>query len=81
MPNKPAKYGLKIYAMVDAETFYVVNLEIYPGRQSAGPYDFSNKAFDVVNRLVAPISKTNSNVTFDKWFKRYPLMLLELYEK
>uniref|UniRef100_A0A6P7G9Q2 Uncharacterized protein LOC114337367 n=1 Tax=Diabrotica virgifera virgifera TaxID=50390 RepID=A0A6P7G9Q2_DIAVI len=27
--NKPAKYGIKIYALVDSTTFYTSNLEIY----------------------------------------------------
>ncbi|XP_053964402.1 piggyBac transposable element-derived protein 4-like [Anastrepha ludens] len=80
MPNKPNKYGLKIYALVDAKSFYVINLEIYPGKQPTGPYALSNKAYDVVDRLVAPISKTNRNVTFDNWFTSYPLMLHLLKE-
>lgn len=61
--------------MVDATTFYIVNLEIYSGKQPVGPYALRNKAFGIVDRLVAPISKTNRNVTFDNWFTSYPLML------
>lgn len=30
--NKPAKYGIKIYALVDSRTFYSHNLEIYAGK-------------------------------------------------
>lgn len=26
IPNKPAKYGLKVFALVDSKTFYVLNL-------------------------------------------------------
>ncbi|XP_030750184.1 uncharacterized protein LOC115877973 [Sitophilus oryzae] len=37
--NKPAKYGIKIYAMVDARTFYTSNLEIYAGKQADGPFN------------------------------------------
>ena len=33
MPNKPAKYGVKIFALRDAKTFYYSNLEIYCGKQ------------------------------------------------
>ncbi|GBP78767.1 Facilitated trehalose transporter Tret1 [Eumeta japonica] len=29
IPSKPAKYGLKLYTLVDAKTFYTMNLEIY----------------------------------------------------
>lgn len=80
MPNKPSKYGIKMYALVDAKTFYTLNLEIYPGTQPPGIYSCSNKPCDVVNRLIAPISKSNRNVTFDSWFTSYSLMLHLLKE-
>lgn len=80
LPNKPSKYGIKIYALVDAKTYYTFNLEIHPGTQPPGPYSCSNKLNDVVNRLVAPISQTRRNVTFDSWFTSYPLMLHLLRE-
>nr|XP_026490968.1 piggyBac transposable element-derived protein 4-like [Vanessa tameamea] len=74
IPSKPAKYGIKIFALVDSKTFYVKNLEIYAGKQPSGPYSVSNKPFDVVNRLVLPISKTHRNVTFDNWFTSYEVV-------
>lgn len=75
MPNKPARYGLKIFGLVDAKTYYVLNLEVYVGVQPDGPYSLSNKPFDVVNRLVAPVSGTGRNITFDNWFTSYEIML------
>ncbi|XP_041986312.1 piggyBac transposable element-derived protein 4-like [Aricia agestis] len=74
IPSKPAKYGVKILAMVDAKKFYILNLEIYAGKQPVGPFAVSNKPFDVVNRLVQPISKTGRNVTFDNWFTSFELV-------
>ncbi|UYV63721.1 hypothetical protein LAZ67_2005419, partial [Cordylochernes scorpioides] len=38
MPNKPAKYGFKIYTISDARTFYTFTFEIYCGKQPDGPY-------------------------------------------
>lgn len=75
MAQKPAKYGLKIYAMCDARLFYrpTYNLEIYCGKQHAGPYELSNKPYDVVMRLVKCIEKSNRNVTMDNYFTSYPL--------
>lgn len=74
IPSKPAKYGLKIFALVDSKSFYILNLEIYAGKQVEGPYSTSNKPFDVVDRLVKPISKTNRNITFDNWFTSFELV-------
>lgn len=37
MPNKPAKYGLKMFTVCDAKTFYFSNFEVYCGKQPLGP--------------------------------------------
>ncbi|XP_047543237.1 piggyBac transposable element-derived protein 3-like [Vanessa atalanta] len=78
--SKPAKYGIKVQALVDAKSFYTVNLEVYAGKQPTGPYFVSNKAYDVVDRLVQPISCTNRNITFDNWFTSYELVVHLLNE-
>ncbi|CAB3259245.1 unnamed protein product [Arctia plantaginis] len=74
IPSKPAKYGIKAYALVDAKSFYTFNIEVYPGKQPDGPYAFSNTAYDVVDRLVKSITKSHRNLTFDNWFTSYELM-------
>jgi len=38
IPNKPAKYGIKIFAVCDAINFHTSNLEIYAGVQPDGPF-------------------------------------------
>ncbi|XP_060855594.1 piggyBac transposable element-derived protein 4-like [Metopolophium dirhodum] len=73
MDKKPAKYGLKMYALCDARTFYTYNLEIYCGKQDTGPFVTSNKPYDIVTRLTEPIQKSKRNVTTDNWFSSYPL--------
>lgn len=73
MPQKPAKYGIKIYALCDSKTFYTWNFEIYCGAQFNGPYKTSNKPFDIVQRLVDPIKKSNRNLTTDNYYTSYPL--------
>ncbi|XP_054713571.1 piggyBac transposable element-derived protein 4-like [Uloborus diversus] len=69
MPNKPAKYGIKLFALVDARTFYTSSMEIYCGKNS----NKSNKPIDVVKRLVEPLYNTGRNVTTDNWYTSYPL--------
>lgn len=73
IPNKPAKYGIKTFALVDAKTSYTLNLETYVGTQPDGPYKLSNSAEDIVLRLVHPVGGTNRNITGDNWFSSIPL--------
>lgn len=73
MKSKPAKYGIKIFAMTCARTFYTNNLEIYGGRQPEGPFETDNSTKAVVERMIQPISGTGRNVTTDNWFTSIPL--------
>lgn len=73
IPNKPAKYGLKMFALCDSKTFYCSNFEVYCGKQPDGPYQVSNSALDIVKRLVKPIEMSNRNVTTDNWYTSMPL--------
>lgn len=68
MPSKPNKYGIKIQAMVDSKTFYLLAFEIYSGKQPEGPYQVSNSAIDIVKRLVQSIKGTGRNITTDNWY-------------
>lgn len=73
IPNKPAKYGIKIFALVDSRSYYTLNLEIYCGRQPEGPYEVSNAAMDVVDRLIEKYKNSNRNLTTDNWYTSVPL--------
>lgn len=68
IPSKPAKYGLKVFALVDCKTAYTSNLEIYVGKQPTGPYELDNSPKEVVLRLVKAVESTNRNITGDNWF-------------
>lgn len=68
MPNKPNKYGIKIYALVDAKMFYCANMEIYVGKQHPGPYKFDTSNLALLPRICKPISGTKRNVTMDNFF-------------
>jgi hypothetical protein len=75
MPNKPSKYGIKIFACCDAKTFYTGNMEVYVGKQNQGTDKIDYKPDSVVKRLVQYIYNTGRNVTLDNWFMSYPLAL------
>ena len=73
IPNKPAKYGIKIFALVDSRSYYMLNLEIYCGKQPEGPYEVSNAAMDIVDRLIEEYKNSNRNLTTDNWYTSVPL--------
>jgi len=81
MPNKPAKYGVKIFALCDAKTFYCSNLEIYCGKQPPGRYDVRNTPTDIVKRLMSLIENSYKNVTTDNWYTNNPFLHYLLEKK
>lgn len=73
IPSKPAKYGLKFFAMCDANTFFTNNLEIYVGVQPDGPFASSNSPKHIVERLTTPIHGSWRTLTTDNWYTSIPL--------
>lgn len=73
IPNKPAKYGIKIFSAVDAIAFYTSRLEVYCGQQPLGPYNLCNKPEAVVKRITSHLQGNGRNITIDNWFTSYPL--------
>ena len=49
IPNKPAKYGIKIFALVDSACYYMSNLEIYAGKQMDGPQQVVDNWFSSIS--------------------------------
>ncbi|XP_066257800.1 piggyBac transposable element-derived protein 4-like [Euwallacea similis] len=78
IPNKPAKYGIKVFALVDARTFYIFNLGVYVGKQPDGLFPLSNKPDDIVLRLVEPIReyKLTAVCTLKKNKREIPPVML-----
>lgn len=68
MPNKPRKYGIKVYALTDARMFYTTSMEVYVGKQPNGPYFVDRSNMAMVPRLCEPIRGTKRNVTMDNFF-------------
>lgn len=70
IPNKPAKYGIKIWVLCDSKTYYAYNLEVYVGRnQNSAPE--VNQAEHVVMRLTEGLN--GRNMTADNWFITHSL--------
>lgn len=80
IPNKPAKYGIKVQCLTDAKTNYLFNAYIYVGKGSDGrglTPDQQSKLLiptQAVIKLVAPIENTRKNVTADNWYSSIQLV-------
>ena len=57
IPSKPEKYGVKIFALCDAKTFFTGSLEVYFGKQQTGPHEVSNSPADIVERLISRLKE------------------------
>ncbi|GBP22712.1 PiggyBac transposable element-derived protein 4 [Eumeta japonica] len=79
MPNKPAKYGLKLMCLCHAENGYFYNCYIYCGKGSDGEsLTDEEKKFMVptqaVLHLTQPLHGSNKNITCDNWFTSIQLI-------
>ena len=70
MKSKPAKYGIKIWALVDNDSTYALNLQIYTGKEGNKPEKDQGKR--VVLDLVEGIG-TGYGITTDNFFTSIPL--------
>lgn len=68
MPQKPAKYGFKMYALCNTQTFYTFNFDIYCGKQRGGSYMTSSKPFDICKIMINSIIYSHKNLTTNKYF-------------
>ncbi|UYV77202.1 hypothetical protein LAZ67_15000101 [Cordylochernes scorpioides] len=74
IPNKPAKYGIKVFVLADSATYYFLTGKIYIGKDSNYDPNFSVPT-NVVLELVKPIENTNRNITTDNWYTSYELAM------
>lgn len=72
MPNKPAKYGLKYWNIVDCKTGYLLDTDIYLGKEAASPRN-KNIGEQVVLKLAQPFFNSGRGITTDNFFTSRPL--------
>uniref|UniRef100_A0A3B3DQJ5 PiggyBac transposable element-derived protein domain-containing protein n=1 Tax=Oryzias melastigma TaxID=30732 RepID=A0A3B3DQJ5_ORYME len=70
IPNKPAKYGLKLWVACDARTSYAWRVQPYMGKPTSGGRE-KNLGSRVVLDLVQGLE--HRHVTCDNFFTSYPL--------
>lgn len=68
MPNKPDKYGIKFWMLVDNKTKYVYNMLPYLGAFEKQSRQGQSLAEDVVFRLAFELFDKGYNITMDNFF-------------
>ena len=72
IPSKPAKYGIKVWALCDAKNFFLYNAEIYCGKRDGVTIE-KNQGENVVLRLLSKHMLQGLNVTCDNFFTTFSL--------
>jgi len=73
IPNKPRKYGIKVYVLADSKTFYFVSSKNYTraGTHAPGLPVPTHGVMD----LVPSVSGTSRNITTDNYYTSIPLAM------
>lgn len=74
IPNKPAKYGIKLVLICDSTTKYMLGAIPYLGKEGTRPKDGVNLGHYYTKELTRPYHGSNRNVTTDNWFTSVPLI-------
>lgn len=74
IPNKPAKYGLKLVFINDSESKYLLGGIPYLGKQGTQPRGNLTLGHQFTRELTRPYHGTHRNVTTDNWFTSVPLV-------
>ncbi|XP_025767401.1 piggyBac transposable element-derived protein 4-like [Oreochromis niloticus] len=78
MPNKPAKYGIKIWAACDAKSSYAWNMQVYTGKLPGGASE-KNQGMRVVLQMSEGLQ--GHNITCDNFFTSYSTSKLKASEQ
>lgn len=70
IPSKPAKYGIKVWACCDSDSFYALNMQIYTGRAPNCKAEINQG-----QRVVLEVTEglIGRNITCDNFFTGYDL--------
>ena len=74
MPAKPNKYGIKVWMAADASNGYVLNFDVYLGKELDGRPRIYGLGYDVVHKLIRPFMNRNHHVFFDNFFTTTKLL-------
>ena len=73
IPNKPAKYGIKIVMLNDVKSKYMLSAIPYLGKKDKNANKVVGLGHQVTVEITKPYHGSNRNVTGDNWFSSIPL--------
>jgi len=74
MPAKPTKYGIKVWMAADSSDGYVLNFDVYLGKEVDACWLIYGLGYDVVTKLIRPYMNRNHHVFFDIFFTSTKLL-------
>ncbi|GFN88744.1 PiggyBac transposable element-derived protein 4-like [Plakobranchus ocellatus] len=75
-PNKPDKFGIKVFELCDSNTAYCSKLDFYTGKRQSSPH---GATFDVVEGLIAPYLDCGRTLYVDNYYTS-PILFTYLKE-
>ena len=72
MPNKPIRFGMKVWSLCDSVTGYMYNFQISTGQVKGKPE--RNLSSRVVKDLLEPLNFSFARVCFDNFYTGYELL-------
>lgn len=70
MPAKPTKYGIKVRIAADSSDGYVLNFDVYLGKEVDACRPIYGLGYDVVTKLIRPYMNRNHHVFFDIFLRQ-----------
>lgn len=79
IPNKPTKWGIKLWVLADSLNGYTCDFDVYAGRNVNDPPSENGLAYDVVMRLTRTLAHQGYHVYFDNFYSS-PKLVKDLYQ-
>ena len=80
LPNKPTKWGVKMWVLADSETAYISRFAIYTGKDNYVLSSGKGLAYDVVFNLLQDLLDKHHKVYFDNFYSS-PTLSKDLLER
>lgn len=74
MAAKPNKHGIKVWMATDSSNGYILNFDVYLGKENDVRRHIYGLGYEVVTKLVRPFMNRNHRVFFDNFFTTTKLL-------